>query len=82
MEQVNWENEVRKRKEAYQAGIMRHNERVDQDREDIRYTESRRLWREFIQGKITSREIEERLTKYDKQKDLELVRDIFSAKEI
>jgi hypothetical protein len=86
MEQANWENEIQNRKKAYQAGIMRHNEKCDQSREDIRYTESRRLWGEFKKGNLTAEGLKNNLQRFIETEtagiELGLIKDVFSAKEI
>jgi len=46
------------------------------------YTESRRLWQEYLKGRITSDELAERLGEHTKGDEVEKVRDLFNGKNI
>jgi hypothetical protein len=58
MERVDWESEISQRKKAYDEGIARHTERSFADRNDPQYIKSRELWKRYLAGEITAKELE------------------------
>ena len=46
------------------------------------YTESRRLWQEYLKGRITAEELERRLIRHAIREDIETIKDMFEAEEI
>ena len=44
------------------------------------YTESRRLWKEYLKGRITSDELERRLGEHIEGDEVEKVKDLFEGR--
>lgn len=89
MEKVDWENEMCNRKKAYQEGINRNAENSNGEDErfkDPKYTESRRLWDDYLARRITADQMQQdcrRLNGEDiEPQGLGEVKDIFKAEEI
>jgi hypothetical protein len=84
MERIDWENEVEQRKKTYQEGVAQRILLSDKVRGSEEYGESRRAWKDYVEGKITADEVGERLGRFnrEKPKEITMFKDIFGAKEI
>lgn len=62
MENYNHEDEICKRKKAYEAGIDRNSKECDVARNDPDYLKSREQWKLFKSGRITAEQLKINLT--------------------
>ena len=76
MEKFDMENEIQKRKASYQIGIGGHSQGCDANRTAKAYTESIRLFKQFLQGEINAQELERMLREFD-----EMEVDLFEEEE-
>ena len=89
MENLNSQNEMgEQQKEAYKAGIARYNESTDGTGklDDERYTESRKLWKDFLARRISADELAAGLKKYEYKtvtlKEVNIIQELFDGREI